>query len=100
MIKIHSPRTLSAFDLGINPATGEPLRERVEINEPRPGVVAEAGSAGDNVPFDFGKYRGKTAVQIAALDVSYLLWLDENVPSRKGYVSPDLLARIKLMMQA
>lgn len=91
-MKTHSPYAPSLFDVGIDPNSGLPL----SLTRPgRPAATTTQGpSAADNLPFDFGKYSGKTAYEIADLDPQYLVWLSTNVPSRAGYVPPALLDSI------
>ncbi|MBV5322752.1 MAG: hypothetical protein JZU60_02820 [Ilumatobacteraceae bacterium] len=91
-MKHHSPRVPSIFDVGICPDTGQPLSESRQ--PPRLATFVQGPSAADNLPFDFGKYSGKTAYEIADIDPQYLVWLHTNVPARAGYVPGDLLNQI------
>ena len=91
-MKTHSPRAPSLFDIGIDPDSGLPL-SLVRPNQ-RATTVAQGPSAADNLPFDFGKYSGKTAYEIADIDPQYLVWLSGNVPARAGYVPAALLDAI------
>ena len=82
----------SAFDEGICPVTGQRLAESKQ--PPRLATPVRGPSAADNLPFDFGKYSGKTAYEIADIDPQYLVWLHANVPSRAGYIPSDLLDKL------
>jgi len=82
----------SLFDVGLDPDSKLPLF-LTKSSRAAPPVV-QAPSAADELKFDFGKYAGKSAYEIAEIDPQYLVWLTTNVPSRKDYVPAALLDSI------
>ena len=71
----------SSWDFGAHPdqhreETGSSSGAKIAETETPPALQAEFPSALDNTPLVFGKYKGKTPVQIAVFDPYYLLWCE------------------------
>jgi hypothetical protein len=50
-------------------------------------------NAADQLPLDFGKYRGKTLEQILKTDPGYLVWIHDH--TERGIVSEELYKQAK-----
>ena len=55
-----------------------------------PALSKEFPTAMDNFPLTFGKYKGKSAVEIAVFNPYYLLWCKEK--AIENVATPELLA--------
>lgn len=93
--------TPSAWDFGHDPEEcyKAPVRRPKQklafavVPEPRRGAVVFSDDKRDHNPLKFGKFRGKSPCEIAALDADYLLWIKDNHKDADKLVSPELLTQ-------